>query len=186
LRDFLGEGSDQTEALPVVGVGLTQDVIRRYLTYPGPLTAMVRYAICKALHYLKEPSRMTDTLNETAPASPAPTTETTPPFLKVSDAAVAKIREIMDQEGLGEGQGLRVRVVGGGCHGFSYSLNFDAAAETDHVMPIGAVPFIVDKFSAPYLMGAEIDYVDTLQGAGFKITNPHAKSTCGCGSSFSA
>ena len=120
---------------------------------------------------------MTQVANETT----AP-----PSFVNVSSAATAKIRELMDQEGLGEGQGLRVRVVGGGCHGFSYSLNFDEASGQDHVMTIGGVAFIIDKFSAPYLMGAEIDYVDTLQGAGFKITNPHAKSTCGCGSSFSA
>jgi iron-sulfur cluster insertion protein len=128
---------------------------------------------------------MTDTLNETETV-PAKETPAAPAFIKVSDGAAAKIRELMDQEGLGEGQGLRVRVVGGGCHGFSYSLNFDAASAQDHVMPIGGVDFIVDKFSAPYLMGAEVDYVDSLQGAGFKITNPHAKSTCGCGSSFSA
>jgi iron-sulfur cluster insertion protein len=121
---------------------------------------------------------MTDTLNGTA------TTQTA--FVTASATATAKIRELMDQEGLGEGQGLRVRVVGGGCHGFSYSLNFDSASAQDFVMPIGGVTFLVDKFSAPYLMGAEIDYVDTLQGAGFKITNPHAKCTCGCGSSFSA
>jgi iron-sulfur cluster assembly accessory protein len=120
---------------------------------------------------------MTDTIQGTsAPAS----------FLSVSEAAAAKIREIMEGEGLGEGQGLRVRVVGGGCHGFSYSLNFDSPSPQDHVLPVGGVDFIVDKFSAPYLMGAAIDYVDTVQGAGFKISNPHAKSTCGCGSSFSA
>ena len=125
---------------------------------------------------------MTDTIKEPA-ANPA----TSPPaFINVSPAASGKIRELMDEEGIGEGQGLRVRVVGGGCHGFSYSLNFDSPTPQDHVLPIGGVDFIVDKFSAPYLSGAEIDYVDTLQGAGFKITNPHAKSTCGCGSSFSA
>jgi iron-sulfur cluster assembly accessory protein len=120
---------------------------------------------------------MTDTLNPTTPAQTS--------FLKVSPAATAKIRKLMEQENLGEGHGLRVRVVGGGCHGFSYSLNFDAASAQDHVMPVDGVDFLVDKFSAPYLMGAEIDYIDTVQGAGFKITNPHAKSTCGCGSSFS-
>ena len=121
---------------------------------------------------------MTDTLKET-PTAPAA-------FLKASAAATEKIRELMADEGLAEGHGLRVRVVGGGCHGFSYSLNFDGPSAQDHVMQLGGVDFIVDKFSAPYLMGAEIDYVDSLQGAGFKITNPHARSTCGCGSSFSA
>ncbi len=121
---------------------------------------------------------MTETMN---PATPAQTS-----FLKVSSAATTKIRELMQQESLAEGHGLRVRVVGGGCHGFSYSLNFDSPSAQDHVLPVDGVDFLVDKFSAPYLMGAEIDYIDTVQGAGFKITNPHAKSTCGCGSSFSA
>ncbi len=121
---------------------------------------------------------MTETIREPA-ATPAS-------FINVGEAASSKIRELMDEEGLGEGQGLRVRVVGGGCHGFSYSLNLDSASPQDHVMKVGGVDFIVDKFSAPYLMGVDVDYVDTLQGAGFKITNPHAKSTCGCGSSFSA
>ena len=121
---------------------------------------------------------MTETVNESAPSQTS--------FLKVSPVATSKIRELMEQEALSEGQGLRVRVVGGGCHGFSYSLNFDSASGQDHVLPIDGVDFLVDKFSAPYLMGAEIDYIDTLQGAGFKITNPLAKSTCGCGSSFSA
>jgi iron-sulfur cluster insertion protein len=126
---------------------------------------------------LREIASMTDTLNQTAPAQTS--------FMKVSAAATAKIRELMEQENFGEGYGLRVRVVGGGCHGFSYSLNFDSRSPQDHVLPVDGVDFLIDKFSAPYLMGAEIDYVDTLQGAGFKITNPHAKSTCGCGSSFS-
>lgn len=120
---------------------------------------------------------MTETMKESA----APTS-----FLDVTEAATTKIREIMTEEGVTEAQGLRVRVVGGGCHGFSYSLNFDAASPQDYVMGVGGVNLIVDKFSAPYLMGAQVDYVDSLQGAGFKITNPHAKSTCGCGSSFSA
>ena len=121
---------------------------------------------------------MTETVN--------PTTAGQTSFLKVTEAATAKIRELMEQEGLSQGHGLRVRVVGGGCHGFSYSLNFDEAQAQDHVLAIDGVDFLVDKFSAPYLMGAAIDYIDTVQGAGFKITNPHAKSTCGCGSSFSA
>ena len=122
---------------------------------------------------------MTDTLKESAPSTPAS-------LIKASPAATGKIRELMQEEGLAQGQGLRVRVVGGGCHGFSYSLNFDTPSAQDQVMELDGVPFIVDKFSAPYLMGAEVDYVDSLQGAGFKITNPHARSTCGCGSSFSA
>jgi iron-sulfur cluster assembly accessory protein len=125
-------------------------------------------------------SIMPETANETAAAPPEPS------LLKASPAATAKIREIMDQEGIGEDQGLRVRVLGGGCHGFSYSLNFDTPSAQDLVLSQDGIQFLVDKFSAPYLTGAEIDYVDSLQGAGFKIGNPNARSTCGCGSSFSA
>ena len=127
---------------------------------------------------------MTDTLKDT-PAGP-PQEAPAPTLLQVTPAASSKIREIMAEEGVPAGTGLRVRVVGGGCHGFSYSLNFDEPSEQDHVMAAGGVDFIVDKFSAPYLSGAEVDYVDSLQGAGFKITNPQARSSCGCGSSFSA
>ena len=80
---------------------------------------------------------------------------------------------------------LRMRVVGGGCHGFSYALGFDDRKDGDTVQRIDGVDFLVDKFSAPYLMGANVDFVDGLNGAGFKIGNPNAKSTCGCGTSFS-
>ncbi len=102
-----------------------------------------------------------------------------------TNAATGKIRELRDREGL-EGKGLRVRVVGGGCHGFSYALGFDDKKESDAVRTIDGVDFFVDRFSTPYLMGAQIDFVDGLNGAGFKISNPNAKSTCGCGESFTA
>ena len=102
-----------------------------------------------------------------------------------TSAATGKIRELRDREGL-EGKGLRVRVVGGGCHGFSYALGFDDRKESDAVRTIDGVDFFVDRFSTPYLMGAQIDFVDGLNGAGFKISNPNAKSTCGCGESFTA
>jgi len=102
----------------------------------------------------------------------------------VTPAAVGKIKEILAKESLSEDHGLRVRVVGGGCHGFSYSLNFDKPGPTDQVFAIDGVRFLVDKFSAPYLMGAHIDFVDTLQGAGFKISNPNQTASCGCGKSF--
>jgi iron-sulfur cluster assembly accessory protein len=105
--------------------------------------------------------------------------------ISASPAATAKIRELQEREAL-QDKGLRVRVVGGGCHGFSYALGFDDLKETDSILEIDGVRFFVDRFSAPYLMGAEIDYVDGLMGAGFKISNPNAKSTCGCGESFGA
>jgi iron-sulfur cluster insertion protein len=103
--------------------------------------------------------------------------------MTVTTAASAKIKELRDRENL-EDKGLRVRVVGGGCHGFSYALGFDDRKETDSVLVIDGVDFLIDKYSAPYLVGANIDFVDGLNGAGFKIGNPNAKSTCGCGESF--
>jgi iron-sulfur cluster assembly accessory protein len=106
-------------------------------------------------------------------------------ILSATPAATAKVRELQERESL-QDKGLRVRVVGGGCHGFSYALGFDDRKESDTVLDIDGVAFLVDKFSTPYLMGAYIDYVDGLMGAGFKISNPNAKSTCGCGESFGA
>jgi iron-sulfur cluster assembly accessory protein len=106
-------------------------------------------------------------------------------ILSATPAATTKIRELQEREELHD-KGLRVRVVGGGCHGFSYALGFDDIKGTDTILEIGGVRFLVDKFSAPYLMGAQVDYVDSLMGAGFKISNPNAKSTCGCGESFGA
>jgi iron-sulfur cluster insertion protein len=80
---------------------------------------------------------------------------------------------------------LRLRVVGGGCAGFSYDLYFDEPAEVDRQFETAGVRCIVDEMSLMYLVGTEIDYVEGLQGAGFKFNNPNVKSTCGCGSSFS-
>jgi iron-sulfur cluster assembly accessory protein len=106
-------------------------------------------------------------------------------IVSATTTATTKIRELQIKEGLDD-KGLRVRVVGGGCHGFSYALGFDERKDGDTVQSIDGVDFLVDKFSAPYLMGANIDFVDGLNGAGFKIGNPNAKSTCGCGESFGA
>lgn len=106
-------------------------------------------------------------------------------IVSATSTATAKIRELRDREGL-QDKGLRVRVVGGGCHGFSYALGFDDRKDGDTVQSIDGVDFLVDKFSAPYLIGAEVDFVDGLNGSGFKIGNPNAKSTCGCGESFGA
>ena len=110
-------------------------------------------------------------------------TETHEHLVTVTPEASAKIKELRDRENL-EDKGLRVRVVGGGCHGFSYALGFDDRKESDTILVIDEIDFLVDKFSAPYLSGATIDFVDGLNGSGFKIGNPNAKSTCGCGESF--
>lgn len=112
----------------------------------------------------------------------APTDES---MIEATSSATTKIKELRERENLGE-KGLRLRVVGGGCHGFSYALGFDDPKDSDTVLQIDGVDFLVDKFSAPYLMGCEVDFVDGLNGAGFKITNPNAQSTCGCGESFGA
>lgn len=106
--------------------------------------------------------------------------------LHLTDKAAAKVREIREAEGLGE-QGLRVRVIGGGCSGFSYDLFFeDEISDLDQRFESHGIPMYVDMMSYQYLEGVEIDYVESLHGAGFKFQNPNAKSTCGCGSSFSA
>lgn len=107
-------------------------------------------------------------------------------MLTLTAKAAAKVQEIRDAEGL-EGQGLRVKVIGGGCSGFSYDLYFeDEVGELDQTFESEGIPLYVDMMSIQYLEGTEIDYVEGLQGAGFKFSNPGAKSTCGCGSSFSA
>lgn len=107
-------------------------------------------------------------------------------MLNLTTRAADKVKEIQDTEGLG-GQGLRVRVIGGGCAGFSYDLFFeDETSDLDQTFESHGISIYVDMMSAQYLEGTEIDYVEGLQGAGFKFVNPQAKQTCGCGSSFSA
>jgi iron-sulfur cluster insertion protein len=100
-------------------------------------------------------------------------------------AAEEKIRELMREEK--DTIGLRVFVKGGGCHGYQYGMSFEATmSEDDTVIEKGDVKVIMDSQSAPLLTGCEVDYVDAVQGSGFAIKNPQAKTTCGCGSSFSA
>lgn len=107
-------------------------------------------------------------------------------MISLTPKAGDKVKEIRDAEGLGD-QGLRVRIIGGGCSGFSYDLFFeDETTELDQTFESEGVPLYVDMMSFQYLEGTQIDYVDGLHGAGFKFVNPSAKSTCGCGSSFSA
>ena len=106
-------------------------------------------------------------------------------MLRITPVAAAKVNEIRSAEGIEGAMALRVRVVGGGCAGFSYDLYFDEPAEVDRQFEVEGVRCIVDEMSLMYLVGTEIDYVEGLQGAGFKFQNPNVKSTCGCGSSFS-
>ena len=116
-----------------------------------------------------------------------PNIETTPKAFPVSltPTAVAKVKEIMAQQDPMPA-GLRIGVVGGGCSGFSYSMNFEnAAGMMDKVFNFDELKVFVDATSLMYLNGCVVDYVETLEAAGFKFDNPNVKSTCGCGSSFS-
>jgi iron-sulfur cluster insertion protein len=111
--------------------------------------------------------------------------EQKPEMVALSPKAAEKVKEIKTAEGIEDSYGLRLRVVGGGCSGFSYDLYFDQVTEIDRTFDSHGVKLVVDQMSLQYLMGTEIDYVEGLQGAGFKFGNPNVKSTCGCGSSFS-
>ena len=109
--------------------------------------------------------------------------ERTQDIVSLTPAAASKIRELMAQET--DVSVLRVAIEGGGCSGFQYGLGFDRdAVEGDHEFEAHGVRVVVDPFSAPYLHGAEVDYVDTIQQSGFAINNPNAVSSCGCGHSF--
>jgi iron-sulfur cluster insertion protein len=107
-------------------------------------------------------------------------------MLALTEKAAEKVKEIRTAEGIEGAMGLRLRVVGGGCSGFSYDLYFDPAQDGDKIFDSHGVQLIVDQMSLMYLLGTEVDYVEGLHGAGFKFHNPNVKSTCGCGSSFSA
>lgn len=106
-------------------------------------------------------------------------------MVMITPVAASKVNEIRDAEAIEASMALRLRVVGGGCAGFSYDLYFDEPAEVDRQFEIQGVKVVVDEMSLMYLVGTEIDYVEGLQGAGFKFNNPNVKTTCGCGSSFS-
>ena len=109
-----------------------------------------------------------------------------PAPLNFTDAAAAKVKSLIDEEGNPDLK-LRVFVQGGGCSGFQYGFTFDEVTnEDDATMEKNGVTLLIDSMSYQYLVGAEIDYQEGLEGAQFVIKNPNAQSTCGCGSSFSA
>ena len=109
------------------------------------------------------------------------------PLLEVTDSAHDRIRELLAKEDKLATHGLRLKVVGGGCSGLRYELAFDdRLGETDTAIERGEIRLFVDEKSALYLVGTTLDYVDTLQESGFKMVNPNAKNTCGCGESFAA
>jgi iron-sulfur cluster assembly accessory protein len=128
-----------------------------------------------------------DATTTQAPATITPTDlgMDTPP-VTLTAKAIEMIKDAMEREGLA-GYGIRVGVMGGGCAGFQYSMDFEKdAREGDIQIALDGVTLLVDPMSSMYLQGVTIDYVVGLQGAGFKFNNPNAKNTCGCGSSFSA
>jgi iron-sulfur cluster assembly accessory protein len=106
-------------------------------------------------------------------------------MIQLTDTANSKVREIMSSQNPAP-TALRVAVVGGGCSGFSYHMAFDNAENpSDNVYEFEGLKVLVDQMSEMYLDGVQIDYIETIEGAGFKFNNPNVKSTCGCGSSFS-
>lgn len=113
------------------------------------------------------------------------TTQETTTTINLTDAATAKVAELVKQEGNPE-LALRVAVRPGGCSGYSYEMFFDSEfADDDLISQYGDVKVVVDPASAPLIMGATLDFKDGLQGAGFSINNPNAQRSCGCGQSFS-
>jgi iron-sulfur cluster assembly protein/iron-sulfur cluster insertion protein len=106
-------------------------------------------------------------------------------IFNLTDAAATKVKQLLDAEG-DPSLALRVAVRPGGCSGYSYEMFFDAdVASDDTVSELGGVKVVIDAASAPLLGGATLDYKDTLQGAGFHVSNPNATRSCGCGQSFS-
>jgi iron-sulfur cluster assembly protein len=105
-------------------------------------------------------------------------------MVQITERAVGKVREIMASQEPAPA-GLRIAVVGGGCSGFSYSMAFENQPNMlDKTYEYSGLKVFVDQASLLYLDGAEVDFVETLEGSGFKFSNPQVKSTCGCGSSF--
>jgi iron-sulfur cluster assembly accessory protein len=106
-------------------------------------------------------------------------------MVQLTETAIGKVREILDTQEP-KPEGLRIAVVGGGCSGFSYSMAFEnTPGMLDKTYSFDGLKVFVDQASLLYLEGVEVDYVETLEGSGFKFNNPNVKSTCGCGSSFS-
>jgi iron-sulfur cluster assembly protein len=105
--------------------------------------------------------------------------------LTLTPGAAQKIKQLMAEEPDGDSLVLRVAIQGGGCSGFQYGLGFDSgSAEGDIELELEGVNVVVDPFSAPYLQGSTVDFLNTIEESGFKIDNPNAVASCGCGHSF--
>jgi iron-sulfur cluster assembly accessory protein len=106
-------------------------------------------------------------------------------LITLTEKAQNKVKAFTAAEGQATNKGLRIYVKGGGCSGFEYGFSLDEEKEGDNVLQVGEIKVLIDAFSAPYVMDSTVDYVEDFRGAGFTVKNPNAKSTCGCGSSFS-
>ena len=108
-------------------------------------------------------------------------------MVTITESAASKIKQLMAEDPEAGVSVLRVAIEGGGCSGFQYALGFDHGPQDgDSEIEMHGVKVVIDPFSAPYLEGSEIDFVDALMGAGFAINNPNVQASCGCGSSFQA
>jgi iron-sulfur cluster assembly protein len=107
--------------------------------------------------------------------------------IELTEKAAAEVKRIVAEQNMPEKLHLRLRVVGGGCSGFQHKLDLDpqVSDKLDETFEVHGVPVVIDKRSLLYMSGVKVDFHDDLNKRGFSITNPHAKSTCGCGSSFS-
>ena len=106
-------------------------------------------------------------------------------LVQISDKALAQIKVIFEQEKPNADTGLRLAVVGGGCSGLSYKIEFGQIKEKDNIIELDGIKVLIDPKSSIYLKGILLDYKDGLNGKGFVFDNPNAKNTCGCGESFS-
>ena len=113
-------------------------------------------------------------------------TETKTAPITLTERALAEVKNILKEKNVPAEYGLRVGVQGGGCSGMSYLLGFDKPKDSDEIFHMEGVDLIMDKKHAMYVLGMEVDFQDGLNARGFVFNNPQAKSTCGCGSSFSA
>ena len=113
-------------------------------------------------------------------------TEQTESVVTVTESAANEIKAMLTREKDSAGKGLRVYVEGGGCSGMQYGMVFDEKRPDDLASELNGVSVLVDPFSANYIRGSVVDFSDALTGGGFKITNPQAKQSCGCGKSFEA
>jgi len=106
--------------------------------------------------------------------------------ISISSAAIAEIKRLKHSTDIQEGQALRIGVKGGGCSGLSYLLAFDEIKSLDNIYNVDGAEIIMDKSHIMYVLGMQVDYGDGLNARGFTFTNPNAKETCGCGTSFSS